>query len=284
MPTVTVNDTQLYYEVHGTGVPILFLHPPLLTSANFRHQQQQLADSFQVVTVDLRGHGKSAASSVPVTYSVMAEDLRQLLDYLELKQVVLCGYSSGGGIAIEMMVTYPDRFLGAALVSTMPEVADVRLKFWLFTAIGLSSWNWSKRLLALVVSIGNADSWMTFRELLRHSVEGSRANVVQYYRAARHYSCTSEMPRVRKPILLLYGKKDKAFHKYAHELKKCLPNAELAFLEGANHQIPTKNAAEMHRLLRDWMNRHFESPNSVGTVVPELLTRLPEGQEQVPLE
>lgn len=284
MPTVTVNGTQLYYEVHGTGVPILFLHPPLLTSANFRHQQQQLADDFQVVTVDLRGHGKSAASSVPVTYSVMAEDLRQLLDHLQLDQVFLCGYSSGGGLALEMMLTYPDRFLGAVLVSAMQEVVDLRLKLRLFTAIGLSSWGWSNRLLAFAISVGNADSWTMFRDLLRHAVEGNRANMKQYYRASKRYSCARQVPKVRKPVLLIYGKKDKGFHRYAHELKNCLPNAELAFLEGAHHQIPTKNAAEMNRLLRDWVNRHFESPNSVGTVVPELLTRLPEGQEQVPLE
>ncbi|MDF2724522.1 MAG: alpha/beta hydrolase [Paenibacillus sp.] len=253
MPSATVNGTRLYYEVNGEGEPILFLHPPLLTSSNFRYQQQ-LADEFQLVTVDLRGHGKSAASTVPLSYPVMAEDIRQLLDHLKLKKVYVCGYSTGGGLALEAMLAYPDRFAGAVLVSAMPEAGDAWLKLRLATATTLSKRRWSSRLLARAISWGNADSRTTYRQLLKHSAGGNRANIEQYYRASRRSACTERASAIHQPVLLLYGEKDTGFHKYAWKLHESLPDAELLFVPGAPHQIPTKNAAELNRYMREWIN------------------------------
>ncbi|MDF2651943.1 MAG: alpha/beta hydrolase, partial [Paenibacillus sp.] len=54
MPLENINGTMLHYETRGDGVPIVFIHPPLLTSANFRYQQAQLSDEFQVITFDIR--------------------------------------------------------------------------------------------------------------------------------------------------------------------------------------------------------------------------------------
>lgn len=66
MPYADINGTRLYYQVKGQGVPILFLHPPLMTGLTFAYQQHQLADQFQVITFDIRGHGKSLIPGSPL--------------------------------------------------------------------------------------------------------------------------------------------------------------------------------------------------------------------------
>jgi pimeloyl-ACP methyl ester carboxylesterase len=257
MPTAFVNGTRLHYDVKGHGIPLVFLHPPLLTSANFRYQQVQLSDAYQVVTLDMRGHGKSTASPVSVTYSVLVEDLKQLLDHLSLEKVCLCGYSTGGGLALEAMLTYPEKFIGAVLVSATPEVRDLWLKVRLASAVQLASAAWTSRLLALAIAWGNADGIVTFRNLLRDSSTGTRENMEQYFRASLRYRGLSRVSAIPQPVLLLYGSRDKSFQKYAHMLEERLPQSELVFLPEAKHQIPTKNAGMMNRLLRQWMSDHF---------------------------
>lgn len=121
MPTAYINGTDLYYEKRGDGFPIIFIHPPLLTSANFRYQQVQLAGQFTVITFDIRGHGRSGASEALVTYDLIVEDMLRLLDHLSIPEAYVCGYSTGGSIALEAMLTHPDRFTGGILVSAMSE-------------------------------------------------------------------------------------------------------------------------------------------------------------------
>jgi pimeloyl-ACP methyl ester carboxylesterase len=101
MPKANVNGTILHYHVHGRGTPIVFIHPPLLNRAVFRYQEVQLTDPFQVITFDIRGHGFSPPSETPLTYTLIAEDIKALLDHLNIRQAYLCGYSTGGGIALE---------------------------------------------------------------------------------------------------------------------------------------------------------------------------------------
>ncbi|WP_127580151.1 alpha/beta fold hydrolase [Paenibacillus koleovorans] len=257
MPMAHVNETALYYETRGNGIPIVFLHPPLLSSANFRYQQLQLPDEFQIITYDMRGHGKSAYSPTPLAYGLLGKDLIGLLDHLRLSRVILCGYSTGGGLALEAMLAYPQRFLGAVLVSAMPEVDDLWLKFRLVAATRLSGTAWTNHLLAWGIAWGNADRKATFRELMRAAAEGNKENQKQYFKASLHYACGKRVDSIRHPVLLLYGEKDKRFHKYAQQLQDRLPEAELILLPQAKHQIPTKEAAQMNKLLSGWVKRHF---------------------------
>lgn len=95
MPFVDVNGTTLYYESVGQGIPIVCIHPILLTGEIFSYQRASLSDRYQIITFDIRGHGKSRFSEEPLSYTMIAEDIRQLLDSLGIGQAYLCGYSVG---------------------------------------------------------------------------------------------------------------------------------------------------------------------------------------------
>ena len=113
MPLKNINGTMLHFETHGRGVPIVFIHPPLLTSANFRYQVAQLSEQFQVVTFDIRGTGKVSNRAYLSPMSLISEDIKQLMDHLKIDKAFICGYSTGGSVALEAMLTYPIVF-GAA--------------------------------------------------------------------------------------------------------------------------------------------------------------------------
>lgn len=256
MPHASVNGTRLHYHVTGDGMPIVFIHPPLLNLEVFNYQKAQLADHFKLVTFDIRGHGQSPYSEAKVTYPLIAEDIKQLCDFLELQEVVLCGYSTGAAVAMEAMLTYPDRFVGGVFISGFSETTDLFNKALSNLASGLSKVK-AKRLLSGTIGWSNSDMNITFHNLYQGAVNGDIRNIHQYYFAGRKYSCTDRLDEIKQPVLLLYGKKDMRYFRYAKILNERLPIRDLIFIEDVAHQLPTKAPRTMNRLLTQWMERHF---------------------------
>lgn len=259
MPFADVNGTRLHYHVTGEGIPLIFIHPPLLNSEVFNYQKAQLADVYKVITFDIRGHGHSSYSPQPVAYPLVVEDIKQLMDFLDVEEAILCGYSAGGQIVIEAMLTYPDRFIGGVLVSTMPEVQDVVLKSQLRLA-SLLSRPGGKRLLGGAISWGNADMNVTFNNLYKGAVNGDTRNIRQYFEASLQYRCVNRLREIAQPMLLVYGEKNRGFQRYARLLEERLPKATLRWIPEVSHQIPTKAPRAFHRLLQQWVEETFLGP------------------------
>ena len=88
----------LYYEDHGSGQPVVLIHGYPLSSASWERQVPVLLDAgFRVVAYDRRGFGKSSQPTTGYNYDTFAEDLHHLITHLKLKDVVLVGFSMGGG-------------------------------------------------------------------------------------------------------------------------------------------------------------------------------------------
>lgn len=107
-----VDGSSLYYTVKGKGVPIVFIHPPVLTCVNFEYQIEELSKEFKVIAFDIRGHGRSQDSRQPITYPLIVEDIRRLLNHLEVKKACICGYSTGSSVALEFLLTFAESALG----------------------------------------------------------------------------------------------------------------------------------------------------------------------------
>src|SRR2546421_4407143 len=104
-----VNGIQLYYETHGTGRPLILLHGGLMSGETFGPVLPMLAESHQVVAVDLQGNGRTADIDRPVDARLMADDIAALIDHLKLDKPDVVGYSLGGGVAFQVAFKYPDK-------------------------------------------------------------------------------------------------------------------------------------------------------------------------------
>jgi pimeloyl-ACP methyl ester carboxylesterase len=258
VPTINRNGVHVYYQCKGKGMPIVFIHPPLLTSSNFYYQVNELSLDYQTITFDIRGHGNSAISEEPLTFSLISQDIESILNELNIEKAFVCGYSTGGSIALDFMLTYPERAYGAILLGPMSEVDDWLLRNRIRLAVKLSKNKWM-RILALAICYGNSNNMATFRHLYQEAKKGNSKNIEQYYRYSLTYNCTSRLAEICQPVLLLYGEKDKQFHRYARIISQKLPNNELIFVKKAKHQLPTKWADEVNHLIKEFIKKNCPS-------------------------
>jgi pimeloyl-ACP methyl ester carboxylesterase len=110
-----------HYEVSGSGDAIFMIHGLGASSRIWQAQKDFLHTDFQVVAVDLPGHGKS--SWMPVTLTEMAIDMRQILNSLGLSQFSLVASSMGGLLALELYRMIPQDIMRISLVGSIPKFA-----------------------------------------------------------------------------------------------------------------------------------------------------------------
>ena len=91
----TNDGASIHYEVNGNGKPLVMIHGWDQSAKAFCENVPVLAQKYQVVTVDLRGHGESEKVTYGYRISRLATDVKQLLDYLDLQDVTLLGWSMG---------------------------------------------------------------------------------------------------------------------------------------------------------------------------------------------
>ena len=102
-----VNGVNYYYEIHGQGEPLLLLHGGLGSIDMFGPVLPKLAETRQVIAVDLHGHGRTDLGDRTISLLDMGDDMAAILDKLGYKQVDVMGYSLGAGVAFRLAVQHP---------------------------------------------------------------------------------------------------------------------------------------------------------------------------------
>jgi pimeloyl-ACP methyl ester carboxylesterase len=103
-----VNGLNMYYEIHGTGRPLVLLHGAYMTIDMFGELLPTLAETRRVIAVELQGHGHTADVDRPLSYEQMADDVAALLRHLEIEEADTFGYSTGGGVALQVAIRHPE--------------------------------------------------------------------------------------------------------------------------------------------------------------------------------
>jgi len=115
-----LNGQQLYFEVHGTGEPLLLLHGFSGSSQDWIPSLEQWGTGFQLILPDLRGHGHSGILSKPFRHEEAARDMFALLDHVGIRACKGVGISGGGNVLLHMATKQPDRIQAMVLVSATP--------------------------------------------------------------------------------------------------------------------------------------------------------------------
>ena len=112
-----VGDLNLYYEIHGSGEPLVLLHGAYMTIDMMQPLLSGLAEHRKVIATEQQGHGHTADVDRPLTYEQMADDTAGLLAHLEIDTADVLGYSMGGGAALQLAIRHPGRVRKLVLAS-----------------------------------------------------------------------------------------------------------------------------------------------------------------------
>ncbi|KAA0093654.1 alpha/beta fold hydrolase [Mycolicibacterium sp. P1-18] len=118
MPSTLIGDVEIYYELFGDGLPLVFLNGSGSTIAEVRPLVRRLAERFQVVIADYRGMGRSSGPATAYGMADLAGDTVGLVDHLGWESFRLLGVSFGGMVAQEVAVTVPERISRMVLMCT----------------------------------------------------------------------------------------------------------------------------------------------------------------------
>jgi pimeloyl-ACP methyl ester carboxylesterase len=114
-----VNGLKMYYEVHGSGEPVVLLHGAFMTiTTNWAGWIGELSKTRKVIAVEMQGHGRTADIPRELSSENHADDVAALLKYLKLSRADLIGYSMGGGVAMQVAVRHPDQVRRVVVISS----------------------------------------------------------------------------------------------------------------------------------------------------------------------
>jgi pimeloyl-ACP methyl ester carboxylesterase len=105
-----VNGLKIYYEIHGSGEPVVLLHgASMAISGDWNDWIGELAKTRKVIAIEMQGHGRTADIKRDLTFENLSDDVAGLLDYLKIPSADFIGYSLGGGVAIQCAIRHPER-------------------------------------------------------------------------------------------------------------------------------------------------------------------------------
>lgn len=113
-----VNGIRLYHEVYGRGEPLVLIHGGLTTIGQMQGWVQVLAETSQVIAVEMQGHGRTADTDRPMNFVTMGDDIAALLDRLGIPKASLAGHSFGGASALRAAIQHPEKVHRLVVISS----------------------------------------------------------------------------------------------------------------------------------------------------------------------
>ncbi len=143
MPYLKVkDDTDLFFQCYGEGDPLVFIHGLGASSSMYKPQISYFQESFKVIALDLRGNGNSGVLNCDVesVLDQQAEDIKDLLGFLEISVAIFIGVSYGGVLAQRIAITMPDIVKGLVIVDSFCDTSIDSLQKLLAMAGASQTW------------------------------------------------------------------------------------------------------------------------------------------------
>ena len=240
---VDAGGVRTYYEVHGSGDPLVLLHGGFCTVETVDGLTAGLAQHYTVYTPERRGHGRTADVDGPITYPMMAADTIAFLDAVGVSGAHLVGWSDGAVVALLVARERPD-LAGKLVMIGQPVNVD-----------GLPD----QMRAVLSHGIEQADAATDARRALRGDVAGRPAHfdvVAEKLFALYKVEPNMELDGlagITAPALVMIGDDDICTVEHAEAVRRALPAAQLAVVPGASHGLPMEKPGLTGAIVLDFL-------------------------------
>ena len=244
-----VNGLHLYFERYGEGPPLVLLHGGMLTiDLNFATLIPHLSQTHTVIGVEAQGHGRTANIDREITYPNLASDVVALLDHLDIEAATVFGHSMGGGTALELAVSHPER-----VNAIVPASASVRPEGMNPDLLDPSKFETSP---IMPTAQDFADFSSAYQRLSPHPEQFEEFLALMGTMDVDFQGWTDEqLAGITCPVLLVQGDLDFTTVAHAGFMLDRIPGSTLAVLPGTTHMQVTRRAS----ILLPILDQFFET-------------------------
>jgi pimeloyl-ACP methyl ester carboxylesterase len=258
MPTLKIEDTELWYECTGEGHSVVFLHAFAVTSAMWLTQVPALSTAgYKVVCIDLRGHGLSSAPPGPYKLTELVLDVHNLIQLLNLGKVCLVGLSTGGRVATRLALDYPDDLSELVLVSAKSEPAlDIKTELQELSEIA-----WGGDVLTAVHTfydnhyqrLTNADPKLVDKLIDSWRDKSGDGFAGVAIAISEMESVTARIDEIKVPTLAIAGELDPPCHPFIAWYERQISNCKGVIIPGAGHFVNVEQPEIFNHHLIDFL-------------------------------
>lgn len=260
MPKIQSNGINLYYEIHGEGQPLLFIHGLGSSARDWEYQVAEFSESYKVITLDLRGHGQSDKPAGPYSMSMFAADTVGLLRGLGIDRAHVVGLSLGGGVAFQLAVDSPSMLKSLTIVNSTPELIVRTFKERMTV--------WQRLVIVKLLGMRKMGEVLSKRLFIKPEQEDIRQIFVTRWaendqraylnamRALIGWSVAARIGSIRCPTLVIAADQDYSPVSVKEEYTAKIPGARLVIIPDSRHATPVEQPEQFNLVLKKFLAEH----------------------------
>ena len=261
---VSVNGLKLYYEIHGTGAPLVLIHGGGSTIyTTFGRVLQEFAKTHKVIAVEMQAHGHTADIDRPLSFQQDADDIAALLKQLNISKADIFGFSNGASTTLEFAIRHPEMTNKIIVASTFYKKA------------GAPDWFWD-----MMSKPTFAGMPQPYKDAFLKINPDTNALHRMYERDVARMQSFPDIPddqmqSIKAPAFIIMGDKDVTTPEHAAEMHRLLSNSRLAIIPGGHGEY-IEEAFSQCRVRNSFVEQHL-----LSTCFLRCLTKNCRGQQEL---
>ncbi len=258
MPYSETNGVTIYYDVSGSGPPLLFIHANPFDHRLWIYQIAEFSTRFRCIAVDIRGYGRSDKPTTPFSLTDMTADVLGVLRRERVDKAVVCGCSVGSGMALLMGLETPDLVQAMILVGGNAKGSDAvnaRIRGFMETQ-DLEAFlaGYIRELVAPDYPATHLGDWALrlFTQQARHLNQHA---IAQIHRARARCDLSDRLSAIRLPTMVINGQFDNSLAAGRHTAH-AIASARHVVLAGAGHACPIEDPAAFNAAVSTFLQDH----------------------------
>ncbi len=259
MPYIKANDINIYYEYEGDGPSLVMIGGFASSHKSLKEFSQPLKKHYKVLLMDLRGSGNSETTTPPYSIDLLAKDIFELMNSLNIESAYIYAHSMGSAILQAMCLNYPQKIKKAILCSSflkIPYTSQMlfELVFKLFKlnldqkliSKIIMPWLYSSNFLKNPQNFQNTLDTLSKRNINLQGYEGQAIALAQF-------DSTKWIYKIKTKTLILVGSQDINTPLYCAEMvHEKLKNSKLKIIKNAAHAIYKEKPNELYKIILDF--------------------------------
>lgn len=248
-----VNGIKLYYEIYGSGEPLVLIHGNGDSIAGLKAQIQYFTKQYKVIVADSRGHGNSGLGTDQLNYIQMMEDWNALLDHLKVKQANIFGWSDGGILGLLLAINHPDKVGKLAIMGANLRPDETAVQPWVTPILA----DVKHQVNDMIAKKDKSQNWALQAQLL--ALLQTQPDIA-----------LESLHKIKIPVLVIAGDRDVIRGEHTLEIFQNLENSQLAILPGHTHFAPANDPVAFNELLDNFFDKPFTMPTTKA-IMEELM-------------